>query len=120
MPSAASGSAAAGIVAATASSVPAQAAADASAQAAVSASPSTVEGALHFRFEREAWVEVRDAGGKLLLHGMQPAGSERQVAGRRPYSLTVGNATHVRLEHGGREIDLGAIARRDVARLKID
>ncbi len=120
VPSAASGSAAAGIVAATASSVPAQAAADASARAAVPASPSTVEGVLHFRFEREAWVEVRDAGGKLLLHGMQPAGSERQVAGRRPYSLTVGNATHVRLEHGGREIDLGAIARRDVARLKID
>lgn len=75
---------------------------------------------LRLRFERESWVEVRDADGKLLLHGTQPAGSAREIAGRKPYSLVIGNAAHVRLEHDGREIDLGAIARQGVARLKID
>lgn len=80
----------------------------------------TADGALRFRFERESWVEVRDAGGKVLLHGMQPAGSERQVAGTRPYSLTVGNAGHVQLEFDGRPVDLAAIARQGVARLKVD
>jgi cytoskeleton protein RodZ len=75
---------------------------------------------LRLRFEREAWVEVRDASGKLLLHGTQPAGSARDIAGRKPYSLVIGNAAHVRLEHDGREINLGAIARQGVARLKID
>jgi cytoskeleton protein RodZ len=75
---------------------------------------------LRLRFERESWVEVRDASGKLLLHGTQPAGSARDIAGRKPYSLVIGNAAHVRLEHDGREIDLGAIARQGVARLKID
>jgi len=84
------------------------------------APPAMADGALRFRFEGESWVEVRDAGGKLLLHGIQPAGSERRVAGTRPYSLTVGNAGHVRLEFDGRQVDLGAIARQGVARLKVD
>lgn len=75
---------------------------------------------LRFRFERESWVEVRDADGKLLLSGLQPADSVREIAGRRPYRLVIGNAEHVRLEHDGRQVELGAIARRNVARLKID
>ena len=82
--------------------------------------PAGAVAALRFRFEQAAWVEVRDGGGKLLLHGMQPAGSTREIAGRRPYSLVVGNAVHVRLDHGGRDIELGALARQGVARLKID
>ena len=94
---------------------PADAAASAAGTAATGAGAS-----LRLRFERESWVEVRDADGKLLLHGTQPAGSAREVAGRKPYSLVIGNAAYVRLEHEGREIDLGAIARQGVARLKID
>lgn len=75
---------------------------------------------LRFRFDEESWVEVRDADGKLMLYGLQPAGSSRDVASRRPYRLVIGNAQHVRLHHGGRDIDLGAIARQGVARLRID
>lgn len=88
--------------------------------ASTSTAPAGAVAALRFRFEQAAWVEVRDGGGKLLLHGMQPAGSTREIAGRRPYSLVVGNAAHVRLDHGGRDIELGALARQGVARLKID
>ncbi|HQY28890.1 MAG TPA: helix-turn-helix domain-containing protein [Burkholderiaceae bacterium] len=77
-------------------------------------------GALRFRFEQESWVVVRDAGGKVLLYGLQPADSAREIVGRRPYALVIGNASHVRLVHQGREIDLGAISRQGVARLKID
>ncbi|MCC7285431.1 MAG: helix-turn-helix domain-containing protein [Burkholderiaceae bacterium] len=82
--------------------------------------PRSADGVLRFRFEHESWVEVRDAAGKLLLHGLQPQGSERRVAGTRPYSLRVGNAAHVQLEYEGRRIDVGAIARQGVARLKLD
>lgn len=104
-----------GAASAFAPSLPADAAATAA------RAPATGAGVpLRLRFERESWVEVRDADGKLLLHGTQPAGSARDIAGRKPYSLVIGNATHVRLEHDGREIDLGAIARQGVARLKID
>jgi cytoskeleton protein RodZ len=77
-------------------------------------------GALRFRFEQESWVVVRDAGGKVRLYGLQPADSAREIVGRRPYALVIGNASHVRLVHQGREIDLGAISRQGVARLKID
>ena len=102
---------------ASASSAPSPA----DAAAAAGGAAATSAGApLRLRFERESWVEVRDANGKLLLHGTQPAGSAREVAGRKPFSLVIGNAAHVRLEHDGREIDLGAIARQGVARLKID
>ncbi|RPH63644.1 MAG: helix-turn-helix domain-containing protein [Burkholderiales bacterium] len=90
------------------------------ASATATATSANAAATLRFRFERESWVEVRDAGGKLILHGLQPADSVREVAGRRPYTLVVGNAQHVRLEHDGREVDLGAIERRGVARLKID
>ena len=82
--------------------------------------PADAVDGLRFRFEQAAWVDVRDAAGKVLLHGMQPAGSMREIAGRRPYSLVVGNAAHVRLDQGGREIDLGTPGRQGVARLRID
>lgn len=75
---------------------------------------------LRFRFEEASWVEVRDASGKLMLYGMQPADTTREVAGRRPYRLVIGNAAHVRLQHDGRDVDLGAISRQGVARLRID
>ena len=74
---------------------------------------------LRFRFEGESWVDVRDAAGSVLLHGTQPAQSTREVGGKRPYVLVVGNAEHVRLEHDGRSIDLAGLARQGVARLTI-
>lgn len=76
-------------------------------------------GVLRFRFEGESWVDVRDATGSVLLHGTQPAQSTREVGGKRPYVLVVGNAEHVRLEHDGRSVDLAGLARQGVARLTI-
>ena len=74
---------------------------------------------LRFRFEGESWVDVRDAAGSVLLHGTQPAQSTREVGGKRPYVLVVGNAEHVRLEHDGRSVDLAGLTRQGVARLTI-
>lgn len=74
---------------------------------------------LRFRFEGESWVDVRDAAGSVLLHGTQPAQSTREVGGKGPYALVVGNAEHVRLEHDGRSVDLAGLARQGVARLTI-
>lgn len=76
--------------------------------------------ALVLRFERESWVEIRDASGRRLLYGTEPAQSMREVSGSRPYSVTIGNAPFVRLEHAGRTIDLGAVTRNGVARLTVD
>ena len=72
------------------------------------------------RFERESWVDVRDASGKILLMGTQPANSTREVSGQKPYSLTIGNAAFVRVEHGGRNVDLGAVTQKGVARVRVE
>jgi cytoskeleton protein RodZ len=75
---------------------------------------------LRLRFGRESWVEIREAGGKVILTGLQPAGSERELSGRKPLTLVIGNAEHVTLERGGKPVDLAARARQGVARLTLD
>jgi len=90
--------------------------ADAASAGAPPADPASVV----LRFERESWVDVRDANGKVLLMGTQPANSMREVSGQKPYSLTIGNATFVRVEHGGRNVDLGAVTQKGVARVRIE
>ncbi|MGD9945628.1 MAG: helix-turn-helix domain-containing protein [Burkholderiaceae bacterium] len=88
--------------------------------AAAAPSAAAAPDALRFTFERESWVEVRDAAGSVLLYGTQPAQSTREVQGKRPYTLVVGNAGYVRLERGGQPIDLKAPTRQGVARLTVD
>ncbi len=82
--------------------------------------PATRADSLVLRFERESWVEVRDATGRLLLLGTQPANSTRELSGERPYSMTIGNAHFVRVEHGGRNVDLGAVTQKGVARVRVE
>lgn len=94
--------------------------ASATSTGAASSGAGSARDALRFTFEREAWVEVRDAAGNVLLFGTQPAQSTREVQGKRPYTLTVGNAGHVRLERGGQAIDLKTPSRQGVARLTVD
>lgn len=77
-------------------------------------------GTLRLRFGRESWVEIREAGGKVILTGLQPAGSERELSGRKPLTLVIGNAEHVTLERDGKPVDLAARARQGVARLTLD
>jgi cytoskeleton protein RodZ len=70
-------------------------------------------------FERESWVEVRDAGGKVLLSRLNAPGSRQQVAGEAPFSLVIGNAGGVRLRYNDAEVDLKPFTRTDVARLTL-
>lgn len=74
---------------------------------------------LTFRFTGESWVEVKDASGTVIYSGTGAAGSSRNVQGRPPFALVVGNAKDVRLEFNGREIDLQPHTRVAVARLTV-
>lgn len=71
-------------------------------------------------FDRESWVEIRDARGRLILSQLNPPGSSQVVQGEPPLSLVVGNARSVRLAYGDRDIDLGPHTRVDVARFTLD
>ncbi len=74
---------------------------------------------LSFRFGAESWVEVRDASGTILHSGVNRAGSTRSVQGTAPFTLVVGNASSVTLEHDGKPVDLAAHIRGSVARLTL-
>lgn len=104
---------AAPVVAAGAAAVAAPAAVEA---------PKSADGVdrLVFDFSQDAWVEIKDAGGKIIFSRLGKAGSREQVEARPPFSLVVGNARYVKLERNGAPVNLGASTKVTVARLKLD
>ena len=76
-------------------------------------------GQLSFRFGADSWIEVRDASGTILHSGTNRAGSTRSVQGTAPFTLVVGNAASVTLEHDGKPVDLAGHIRGSVARLTL-
>ncbi len=75
---------------------------------------------LSFAFDEDAWVEVKDKNGKIVFHQLNPKGSQQSVRGTPPFSLTVGNAAHVRLSYNGKPVDLAPHIKVDVARLILE
>ena len=51
---------------------------------------------------------------------LNPAGSEREVEGVPPFTLVVGNASHVKLTYKGRDVALEPRSKDDVARVNLD
>lgn len=87
--------------------------------AAVSASTTTASGAapaelspgqvmLQLRFAADSWVEIYDGSGKAVLYDLGQAGTERNVSGTAPLSVTLGNAPAVTLHANGRTVSLPA------------
>ena len=72
-----------------------------------------------FRFEEEAWIEVTDGAGRLLASSLNPAGSERVLHGKPPFTLVIGNASNVRLRYNDRDIDLQPHVKVEVARFTL-
>jgi cytoskeleton protein RodZ len=74
---------------------------------------------LHFAFDADAWVEVRDANGKVVFSRLNPAGSEQDVQGEAPLQVVIGNAPQVRLNVDGKAQELGSHTSSNVARLSL-
>ena len=75
---------------------------------------------LVFDFSQDAWVEVKDASGKIIFSRLGKAGSREQLEARAPFSLVVGNARHVKLERNGTPVNLDTSIKATVARLKLE
>jgi cytoskeleton protein RodZ len=75
---------------------------------------------LQFVFDGDAWVEVKDKGGKVIFYQLNAKGSQQSVHGTPPFSLVIGNASHVRLTYNGKPVDLAPHIKVDVARLTIE
>ncbi|MBY0269133.1 MAG: DUF4115 domain-containing protein [Burkholderiales bacterium] len=75
---------------------------------------------LHFVFDTDSWVEVRDRNERILFSQLNPVGTEQHVQGRRPLSLVIGNARGVRLTYNGQPFDLAPHTRVEVARFTLE
>jgi len=71
-------------------------------------------------FDRESWVEIRDAAGQVILSGLNRAGTERIVEGQAPLAVVVGNASGVRIDYRERRVDLQPYTQVNIARLTLD
>ena len=71
------------------------------------------------RTEGEAWLEVKDAGGRLLIASLNPAGTERVLRGRAPFDIVIGNASSVKLTYDGKPVDLRPHTKVEVARFTL-
>jgi cytoskeleton protein RodZ len=73
-----------------------------------------------FEFGGPSWVEVKDRDGKTLLARLNEAGTRQVVEGEGPFSVVIGNASHVRLLYRNQPVDLQPHIRVEVARMKLD
>lgn len=82
------------------------------------ASPGSKKIAL--QFDRESWVEIKQANGKTLLSQLNPGGSRQVVEGFPPFVLIIGNAPNVHLSYNDQPVDLRPHFKVDVARLTLE
>lgn len=59
-------------------------------------------------FEEPAWVEIKDAQGKMLLSQNNLPGSQQSVKGMPPYSVSISQSQGVKLRYKGQVVTLPA------------
>ncbi len=90
-----------------------------SAAAPRAATPSRSEHRVVLNFLQDAWVEVRDRDGKVLVSKVGAAGSDVNVESDGPLSFVIGNAQFVRVSYNDRSVDLTPYIRVAVARFTL-
>ena len=75
---------------------------------------------LVFEFAQDAWIEIKDKNGKVVLSKLGKAGSREELDAAPPMSLKIGNSRYVKLERNGKPVDLAASTKVTVARLKLE
>ena len=92
------------------------------AEAGAPAAPETpaISSVLHLEFGDEAWVEIKDASGRMLHRQLNRPGSSVDIPGQPPFDVVVGNAAQVRVTYNGRPIDLKPFIEVTVARFTLE
>ncbi len=85
---------------------------------------SPVRASLRIVFDEESWAEVRDKNGKSLSSKINASGSELNLKGSPPYSLTISHAKSARIYYKGKQVNLTPYINKysssDVARLVLE
>jgi cytoskeleton protein RodZ len=83
--------------------------------------PTAGRAQLALKFSAPSWVEISDADGRRLLHGLIESGSARTLIGASPLRVILGNAPAVALQVNERPVALAGLVHRDgSAHLLID
>ncbi|MBI1175271.1 MAG: DUF4115 domain-containing protein [Sideroxydans sp.] len=77
-------------------------------------------GMIRMTFDEDSWVEVKDKNGQVLMSQINPAGSEQNLNGEPPFTLTIGHAGGVKLYYKGKPVDLAPNTNVDVAHLTLE
>jgi cytoskeleton protein RodZ len=77
------------------------------------------QGSLVLQANDDAWVQIKDASGDLLLRRMVLAGERIALSGVLPLKVKVGNAAALSMSYQGQAVDLTEHTRANVARLEL-
>jgi cytoskeleton protein RodZ len=87
---------------------------------AATGTPASAPGVVRFRFQRDAWIEIKDRDGNRIVNQLGKAGTEKAVEGPPPLKLVIGAASGVKAEWNGQPVDLVPFTKVDVARLTLE
>ncbi|MCQ4144864.1 helix-turn-helix domain-containing protein [Vogesella sp. AC12] len=82
--------------------------------------PVAGQGRIELRVRQEAWVSITDADGKKLVYATLAANDSRQLQGRPPFRVVIGNAANAELAYNGQPVDLGSKIRGTTAKLELN
>jgi cytoskeleton protein RodZ len=60
--------------------------------------------------QKESWVEIRDADGRVLISQNSGPGTRSFVEGKAPFTVVIGRPPGVRLRYDGNDVDLAPYA----------
>jgi len=71
-------------------------------------------------FNRNSWVDIRDATGKHIIRQLGIAGNTQRVSGQAPFQVLLGYGHGVTIEYNGNEVDFSAFQGDRVARFTLE
>jgi len=71
-------------------------------------------------FNRNSWVDIRDATGKHIIRQLGIAGNTQKVSGQAPFQVLLGYGHGVTIEYNGNEVDFSAFQGDRVARFTLE
>jgi cytoskeleton protein RodZ len=84
------------------------------------AAPAPADG-LRLSFREQAWVEVTQSDGRVVLSQLNEPGTEQRIEAKGPLRVVIGNASSVSLDYKGKPVDLKSATNADnVARITLN
>lgn len=74
---------------------------------------------LQLKFAEEAWIEVKDGSGSVLMAKLQPAGADVDLRGEPPFRLMLGNAAATEVRFQGELVNSDPLGNRRTRRITV-